>query len=81
MNNNTIKALKQQASWGRAAIQVKRDEHPEEADRTGSRVSATERDGDVGIHLSYTINLNLPPTPDIAVFNAIFKALRENLLR
>jgi hypothetical protein len=31
--------------------------------------------------LSYTINLNLPPTSDIAVFNAIFKSLREHLLR
>ncbi len=30
--------------------------------------------------LSYTINLNLPPTTEIEVFNAIFKSLRENLL-
>ena len=34
-----------------------------------------------GMNLSYTINLNLPPTSDIAVFNAIFKSLKENLLR
>jgi hypothetical protein len=33
------------------------------------------------IGLSYTINLNLPATTDIEVFNAIFKSLRENLLR
>lgn len=33
-----------------------------------------------GMNLSYTINLNLPATSDIAVFNAIFKSLRENLL-
>lgn len=31
--------------------------------------------------LSYTINLNLPATSDIAVFDAIFKSLREHLLR
>lgn len=31
--------------------------------------------------LSYTINLNLPATTDIEVFNAIFKSLRDNLLR
>jgi len=30
--------------------------------------------------LSYTINLNLPATTDIEVFNAIFKSLKENLL-
>ena len=35
---------------------------------------------DVGLNLSYTINLNLPATSDIAVFNAIFKSLKENLL-
>jgi hypothetical protein len=34
-----------------------------------------------GVNLSYTINLHLPPTSDIAVFNAIFKSLREHLLR
>lgn len=33
------------------------------------------------IGLSYTINLNLPATTEIEVFNAIFKSLRENLLR
>jgi Family of unknown function (DUF5343) len=33
-----------------------------------------------GLSLGYTINLHLPPTSDIAVFNAIFKSLREHLL-
>jgi Family of unknown function (DUF5343) len=32
------------------------------------------------LRLGYTINLNLPPTTDIAIFNAIFKSLREHLL-
>lgn len=36
--------------------------------------------GQLGMNLSYTINLNLPATSDIAVFNAIFKSLRSNLL-
>ena len=31
--------------------------------------------------ITYTINLNLPATTDVEVFNAIFKALKENLLR
>lgn len=34
-----------------------------------------------GINLSYTINLNLPETSDIRVFDAIFKSLKENLLK
>lgn len=33
-----------------------------------------------GMNLSYTINLNLPPTSDIEVFNAIFRSLRQHLL-
>ena len=36
---------------------------------------------DLGLNLSYTINLNLPETSDIAVFDAIFKSLKENLLK
>jgi len=35
----------------------------------------------VELRVGYTINLNLPETKDPEVFNAIFKALRENLLR
>ncbi|UWQ50062.1 DUF5343 domain-containing protein [Leisingera caerulea] len=35
----------------------------------------------IGLNLGYTINLNLPATSDQAVFNAIFKSLKENLLR
>ncbi|PZR16856.1 MAG: hypothetical protein DI539_17520 [Flavobacterium psychrophilum] len=34
-----------------------------------------------GINLSYTINLNLPETSDGKVFDAIFKSLKENLLK
>ena len=35
----------------------------------------------LGLNLSYTINLNLPATTDVAVFNAIFKSLKDNLLK
>lgn len=33
------------------------------------------------INLSYTINLNLPATQDVEVFNAIFKSLKQHLLQ
>lgn len=33
-----------------------------------------------GINLSYTINLNLPASKDIEVFNAIFKSIKNHLL-
>ncbi|WP_186276175.1 DUF5343 domain-containing protein [Burkholderia gladioli] len=47
----------------------------------GANGSAPSQDSSIGLNLSYTINLNLPATSDIAVFNAIFKSLKENLLR
>lgn len=35
----------------------------------------------MGMNLGYTININLPSTTDIEVFNAIFKSIKENLLK
>jgi hypothetical protein len=35
----------------------------------------------VDFKVGYTINLNLPETTDPEVFNAIFKSLKENLLK
>lgn len=35
----------------------------------------------VGMNLSYTINLNLPETTNIEVFNSIFRSLKENILK
>lgn len=43
------------------------------------QLSGTTHTGE-GINLSYTINLNLPATSDIEVFNAIFKSLKQHLL-
>lgn len=33
-----------------------------------------------GLDLRYTIEMHLPPTKDIEVFNAIFKSLKQNLM-
>lgn len=41
---------------------------------------ALQKTGEGDVRISYTFNLNLPETTNIAVFNAIFKALRDNLL-
>lgn len=42
--------------------------------------SSSEDTSGIKLNLAYTINLVLPKTDDVAVFNAIFKSLRENLL-
>jgi hypothetical protein len=62
---------------------------PADSGREGGDDNHGSDDGEAGIvgqlpkglGLSYTINLHLPATSEIAVFNAIFKSLRENLLR
>lgn len=50
---------------------------PIQAGQAGQAGQASQK---VGLNLSYTINLNLPATSDQAVFNAIFKSLKENLI-
>lgn len=40
-----------------------------------------EHESKTKLGISYTINLNLPATTDVAVFDAIFKSLKENLLK
>ncbi len=56
-------------------------------DGAGASAEEDADSGDVGdkvlsrIKFGYTINLHLPPTSDVAVFNAIFKSLREHLLK
>jgi hypothetical protein len=78
----TFLALSKLATWEGAA--TKRSEPDGEthksADANGGR-KREEEFVDGRLRLSYTINLNLPATTEIEVFNAIFKSLRENLLR
>lgn len=45
------------------------------------QIQVRKQTEELGMNLSYTINLNLPATSDISVFNAIFKSLKENLLK
>ncbi len=75
----TFEALKPFASFSAPAKKPdlgsgKDEEHVEEVD---SPVTASK----LGLNLAYSINLVLPKTDDVAVFNAIFKSLRDNLLR
>lgn len=52
-----------------------------DAESTSISAFASNNSSVSNLGLSYTINLNLPATSDIAVFDAIFKSLRENLLK
>lgn len=83
--NGSFKACKQLADFDPKDIETERKDDavkPLERDRS----MITRNDADKmrnrvnALGLSYTINLNLPETTDVEVFNAIFKALKENLL-
>jgi hypothetical protein len=56
--------------------------NPDEAERSSSEQPFdNRRASSLGLNLGYTINLNLPATSDPDVFDAIFKSLKEHLLR
>lgn len=82
----SFKALREYADFtSPGAAEDSTPAGPEEADRASGEDEAAPlgngADGVTGLNIGYTINLHLPATSDIAVFNAIFKSLRENLLR
>ena len=52
--------------------------HPTTNEQATSLINNSDN---VELKVGYTINLNLPETNDPEVFNAIFKALRVNLLK
>lgn len=80
-----IKQLKKLAKWDAPPIEDKPEKPHTETlpSNTPSQQSPTvsQTSQRLGLNLGYTINLNLPATSDPAVFNAIFRALKEHLLK
>lgn len=80
---STFEALKGYANFDASYDDDLGDEDSDD-DEFDDRDGANGGNGDsipFQMGLNYTINLVLPKTDDVAVFNAIFKSLRENLLR
>jgi hypothetical protein len=70
----SFKALRQFADFDAQTVPTTNPDLDESNGDEGSSV-------DLGrLRLGYTINLHLPATSDVAVFNAIFKSLRTHLL-
>ena len=69
----TFKRLKEFADFEAEASETEEEEakRDEPSSESGRRQP---------LAIGYTINLNLPPSTNVEVFNAIFKALRENIL-
>jgi len=72
----TFENLKQLADFEEKLPKTTKEEETKKGE-TGGPGETKE----FGLNLSYTINLVLPKTDDPAVFNAIFRSLRDNLLR
>lgn len=89
--NNTVRAivgtfesLKSFADFSRPEPKAGVEADKEKSPKTKEFKAVSEGGDfseDVQLNLAYTINLVLPKTDDIAVFNAIFKSLKENMLR
>lgn len=85
---SSIKALKGFANFGGSEDMplLRGDATLPDSDTVTSQAEAApraanaQRERNVGLNLGYVINLNLPATSDPAVFNAIFKSLKEHLL-
>lgn len=81
----TIETIKKLADFESEVDNEEESSNYEETDaqnNTQNSDSPKSKNSDLGgINLSYTINLNLPETSDGKVFDAIFKSLKENLLK
>lgn len=78
---NSFKALKEFAVFDGEEENEFEEEDQEKADEKRELTDDISADNfKQKIGLSYTINLNLPSTSDISVFDAIFKSLKKNLL-
>jgi hypothetical protein len=78
----TLDAIKPYANFETSALSDLEIEEKESNTEDKGESRDKKRITDLsGINLSYTINLNLPETSDIKVFDAIFKSLKENLLK
>jgi hypothetical protein len=77
----SFKALKEFANFDELAATQQKIEEPFTQPPAPHPPAPDQSPSGVGLNLSYTINLNLPATDDIAVFNAIFKSLKENILK
>jgi len=80
---STLKALKAFANFedkSAAEEEVVSSTLSTEGPATSHPPFPIQAKGQIGLNLSYTINLNLPATSDQAVFNAIFRSLKDHLL-
>ncbi|MBB5837473.1 DUF5343 domain-containing protein [Kribbella italica] len=84
----TFKAFASHADWSSVPVEleVQPDKSPKESETADSEVVSEEQTASLvaaasgrGLSLHHDIHLHIPPTSDVAVYRAIFRALREEL--
>jgi hypothetical protein len=80
---NTFQAFQDYAKNAPEIAEAKREKGAESSDRSRDEPQDTTppSGGPPKIGLAYQINIVLPPTTNIEVFNSIFRSLKENLLK
>lgn len=86
---STFNMLRKLADFDTDSVEIEEDE-PEKVNEKNNynpsfqlpqfNQNSSQSSQGKSINLSYTINLNLPATKDIEVFNAIFKSLKQHIL-
>jgi len=77
----TFEALKSFADFSGQAPKPESSEQKKPTAQNNVATLPEAISDELKLNLAYTINLVLPKSDDIAAFNAIFKSLRENLLK
>lgn len=82
----TFKTLKAYCDFDGSAEKTSKPEEEagdkkEDGKEGGSVEQGQNHAKKTSLNLSYTINLNLPATDDVRVFDAIFRSLKENILK
>lgn len=79
--SGSFKAVNSYANFGDEDVESMQNEMNTGEDGLVPTAAIESTPDSLNLGLSYTINLNLPATSDVSVFDAIFRSLRENLLK
>jgi len=76
---STFKVLATKADWSESSpTEIQTEESPQEDGNVGDQGQSSDLKSALNLH--HDVHVHLPPTSDVAVYRAIFRALREELL-
>lgn len=76
----TFAALAAKADWSAPVADDLASQEPTPDKEVEAPTAAPRQSHESGVSLHHDVHVHLPPTSDVAVYRAIFRALREELL-